>query len=140
MTCDEVRSFKVGEDVFLFNPSLLPAQVATPFVGLANLSSGGPAESIRDMSFFVVHSLSRVRLFVTPWTAALQASLSLTIAQSLLKLKSPESVMPSSHLILCHLLLLSPSIFPASGSFPLNRSSHKVVKVLELQLQPQSFQ
>ena len=139
MTCDEVRSFKVGEDVFLCNPSLLPAQMATPFVALANVSSGGPAESIRDRSFFVVHSLNRVQLFVTPWTAALQASLSLTISRSLLKLKSPESVMPSSHLILCHLLLLLPSIFPASGSFPLNRSSHQVVKVLELQLQPQSF-
>ena len=59
-----------------------------------------------------VQSLSRVRLFMTPWTAALQASLSITNSWSLLKLMSIESVMPSSHLILCGRLLLPPSIFP----------------------------
>ena len=59
----------------------------------------------------VVQSLSRVRLFVTPWTAALQVSLSFAISRSLLKLMSIESVMPSNHLILCRPLLL-PSIFP----------------------------
>ena len=66
--------------------------------------------------FSSVQSLSRVRLFVTPWTAACQAFLSITNPQSLLKLISTESVMPSNHLILCRPLLLSPS-FPASGSF-----------------------
>ena len=65
-----------------------------------------------------VQSLSRVRLFAAPWTAAHQASLSITNSQSLLKLMSVESVMPSKHLILCHPLLLLPSIFPASGAFP----------------------
>ena len=64
----------------------------------------------------IVQSLSRVRLFVTPWTAALQASLSFTISQSLLKLMSIESVMPFNHLVSCCPLLL-PSVFPASGSF-----------------------
>ena len=59
-----------------------------------------------------VQSLSRVRLFVTPWTAARQASLSITNSRSLLKLMSIESVMPSNHLILCHPLFLLPSIFP----------------------------
>ena len=59
-----------------------------------------------------VQSLSCFRLFATPWTAALQASLSFTISQSLLKLMSIESVMPSNHLILCCPLLLLPSIFP----------------------------
>ena len=59
-----------------------------------------------------VQLLSRVRLFVTPWTAACQASLSITNSQSLVKLMSIESVMPSNHLILCH-LLLPPSIFPS---------------------------
>ena len=54
-----------------------------------------------------------VRFFVTPWTAARQASLSITNAQSLLKLMSIESVMPSNHLILCHPLLLLSSIFPS---------------------------
>ena len=65
----------------------------------------------------VVQSLSRVRLFVTPWTAARQASLSFTISQSLLKLMSFESVMPSNHFILCHPLLLLPSIFPSLRVF-----------------------
>ena len=65
---------------------------------------------------FVVQLLSRVRCFVTPWTAAHQASLSFTISWSLLKLMSIESVMPSNHLILCHPLLL-PSIFPSIRFF-----------------------
>ena len=56
---------------------------------------------------------SRVRLFATPWTAARQASLSITSSQSLLKLMSVESVMPSTHLILCCPLLLPPSGFPS---------------------------
>ena len=59
-----------------------------------------------------VQSLSHVRLPATPWTAACQASLSITNSQSLLKLMSIESVMPSNHLILCHPLLLLSSIFP----------------------------
>ena len=63
-----------------------------------------------------VQSLSRVRLFATPWTAAGQASLSFTISQNLLKLISIESVMTSNHLILYHPLLL-PSIFPSIRVF-----------------------
>ena len=59
-----------------------------------------------------VQLLSRVQLFVTPWTAERQAFLSITNSQGLLKLMSIESVMPSKHLILCHPLLLLPSIFP----------------------------
>ena len=61
--------------------------------------------------------LSHVRLFVTPWTAARQASLSITNSQSLPKLMSTELVMPSNHLILCHPLLLLPSIFPSIRVF-----------------------
>ena len=64
-----------------------------------------------------VQSLSRVWLFVTPWTAAGQASLSITNSWSLLKLMSIESVMPSNHLILCHPLLLPPSVFPSIRVF-----------------------
>ena len=64
-----------------------------------------------------VPSLSRVWLFVTPWTTAHQASLSITNSQSLLKLMSIESVMPSNHLILCHPLLLQSSIFPSIRVF-----------------------
>ena len=66
----------------------------------------------------VVQSLSHVWLFVTPWTAACQASLSLTISWSLLKLMFIESVMSSNHLILCCPLLLLPSIFPSIRVFP----------------------
>ena len=62
--------------------------------------------------FSSVQSLSRAQLFVTPLTAACQASLSTTNSQSLFKLVSIKSVMPSNHLILCHSLLLLPSIFP----------------------------
>ena len=65
----------------------------------------------------VLQSLSHVQLFVTPWTAAHQASLSFTITQSLFKLMSIESVMPSNHLILCHPLLLLHSAFPSIRVF-----------------------
>ena len=71
-----------------------------------------------------VQSLSRVGLFVTPWTAALQTSLSITNSQSLFKLMSIESVMPSNHLILCPPLLL-PSIFPSIRVF-LNESTLRI--------------
>ena len=72
-----------------------------------------------------VQSLSHVRLFVTPWTAALQASLSITKCWSLLKLMSIELVMPSNHLILCHSLLLLLSIFPSIRVF----SSESVLRI-----------
>ena len=65
----------------------------------------------------VVQSLSCVPLFPTPWTAAHQASLSLTISWSLLKLTSIKLVMPSNHFILCRPLLLLPSIFPSIRVF-----------------------
>ena len=67
--------------------------------------------------FSSVQSLSSVRLFATPWTAAHQASLSITNSRRLLKLMSIKSVMPSNHLILCHPLLLPPSIFPSIRVF-----------------------
>ena len=88
-----------------------------------------------------VQSLSYVWLFVIPWTAARQASLSITNSQSLLKLISIKLVMPSNHLILCH--PYSSSTFNVSqnqGLFQWVGSSHQVAKVLELQLQSQSFQ
>ena len=68
-------------------------------------------------SFSSVQSLSRVRLFATPWTAALQASLSITNSRSLLQIMSIESVMPSNHLVFCRPLLLPPSIFPSIRVF-----------------------
>ena len=69
------------------------------------------------LQFSSVQSLSCVQLFATPWTAAHQASLSITSSQSLLKFMSNESVMPSNHLILCCPLLLLPSIFPSIRVF-----------------------
>ena len=69
------------------------------------------------IQFSSVQSLSHVRLFVTPWTAACQASLSITNSQSLFKLTSIESVMPSNHLILCRPLFFPPSIFPSIRIF-----------------------
>ena len=76
----------------------------------------GPQES-RDFLSQLVQSLSHVQLFVTPWTAACQASLSITNSQSSLRLTSIESEMPSSHLILCRPLLLLPSILPSIRGF-----------------------
>ena len=71
----------------------------------------------REKAHVVVQLLSCVRLFVTSWTTACQASLSFTISQSLFKLMSIESVMPSNHLILCGPLLVLPSIFPSTRVF-----------------------
>ena len=82
-----------------------------PSVSLSGLSSS-------------VHSLSHVRLFVTPWTAACQTSPSITNSQSLLKLISIRSLMPSNHLILCCPLLLPPSVFPTIRVFSNESALH----------------
>ena len=76
-------------------------------------------------TFSSVQSFSHVRLFATPWTAARQASLSITISQSSLKLTSIELVMPSSHLILCRPLLLLPPIPPSIRVFS-NESTRRM--------------
>ena len=97
-------------------------------------------ERSETIQFSSVQSLSCVRLFATPWTAAHQASMSFTISQSLLKLMSIESVMPPNHLILCPLLLLS-SIFPSFNvfiykvSFQWVSSYTKLIYQVELQRQ-----
>ena len=88
----------------------------------------------------VVQLLSHVLLFVTPWTAARQASLSFTISWTLLKLMSIQLVMLSNHLVLCDPLLLLPSILPSIRVFSNESVLHQVTKVLEFQLQHQSFQ
>ena len=79
---------------------------------VGNPGTSPPSTSI-SVQFSSVQSLRGVWLFVTPWTAACQASLSIANSQSLLKLMSIDSVMPSNHLILCCPLLLPPSIFPS---------------------------
>ena len=83
--------------------------------------------------FSSVQSVSDVHLFVTPFTAARQASLPITNSWSLLKLMSIELVMPMNHLILCLPLLLLPSIFPSIRVFSNDSALRMVAKVLELQ-------
>ena len=83
-------------------------------MGVLPESSGHLLSSVQ---FSSVQSLSRVRLLATPWTAACQASLSITNSRSLLKLTSIELVIPSNHLILCRPFLLPPSIFPSIRVF-----------------------
>ena len=90
---------------------LLPSKI-TPTVPRAKCDW-----RVRKTETRAVKSLSHIQLFATPWTAARQASLSITNSRSSLRLTSIESVMPSSHLILCCPLLLLPSIFPSIGLF-----------------------
>ena len=80
--------------------------------------------SLRSAQFSSVQSLSRVRLFATPWIAARQASLSITNSRSSLRLMSSKSVMPSSHLILCCPLLLLPPISPSIRVFSNESALH----------------
>ena len=76
------------------------------------------------MLFVVVQSLSHVQLFVTPWIATCQASLSFTTSWSLLKFMSIEPMTPSNHLILCHPFLLLPAIFPSIKAFSNESTLH----------------
>ena len=87
-----------------------------------------------------VQSLSHVRHLVTPWIAARQASLSITNSRSSLRLMFIKLVMQSSHLIFCHPLLILPHPSQHQGLLQWVNSSHEVAKVLEFQLQHQSFQ
>ena len=87
----------------------------------ATLPPSGNSASSHPLQFSSVQSLSRVWLFATPWIAARQASLSITNSSSSLRLTSIESVMPSSHLILCCPLLLLPPIPPNIKSFPMSQ-------------------
>ena len=84
---------------------------------LCNSMWGSVSDLLTRKLFAVVQSLSRVQLFATPWTAAHQAPLSSAVAQSLLKIMSIKLMMPSNHLILCHPLLLLPSVFPSIRIF-----------------------
>ena len=138
--------------------SLLPNFEPMPFLGLplhctyqykAFFSPGSECilsiptlvQGLFILPRLVVQLLSNARLFKTPWTATSQVSLSFTISQSLLKLMSIKVAMPSSHLILCCLLLPMPSIFlNIRVFFQWVGSLHQVTNVLELQLQYQPFQ
>ena len=102
-----IQTAHVAQYLFcsLLNPQLSGLEVSRYLMNI-----GWMNESVQ---FSSVQSLSRVQLFATPWTTACQPSLSITNSQSLLKLVSIESVMPSNHLILCRPLLLLPSMFPS---------------------------
>ena len=90
--------------------------------------------------FSSVQLLSGVRLFAIPWTAAHQASLFITNSQRFYKLLFIDSGTPSNPLLLCCSLFLQPSNFPRTGIFQWVSSSHQMTKLLEFQLQHQSFQ
>jgi len=90
-------------------------QTGLSLAGSHRISAGLKTSS--GCQFNSIQSLSHVRLFVTPWAAACQASLSFINSQSLLKLMSIKLVMPSNHLVLCHPLLLLPSMFPSIKVF-----------------------
>ena len=92
------------------------------------------------LNHVVVQLLSHVQLFAIPRTATHLASLSFTVFQSLLKIMSIELVMPFNHLTLYRPITSCPKSFPASGFFSISQSLHQVAKVLELQLQHQSYQ
>ena len=124
------------------------SRVTLPSPVVSACSDALPSDPEPDLANFLwmlsqfssVQPLSCVRLFVTPWTAACQASLSITNSQSLLKLMSIQLVISYNHLILCHPFLFLLQSFPASGSFPVSRFLNQVAKVLEFQLQHQTFQ
>ena len=116
-----VGSHALLQGIFLTqgsNPSLLPWQTSLPLA-----PPGGPIRwCIPSIMCSVQFSRSVIRLFATPWTAAHQASLSITNSRSLLRLMSIKSVMSSNHLILCHPLLLPPSIFPSINTLGFYKS------------------
>ena len=107
-SCVDVINFMHNSITFTLNPWIITVILGSHTFGEKFLC-------------ILVQSLSRAQLFATPRTAAGQACLSITSCQSLLRLMSIESVVPSSHLILCRPLLLLPQSFPASGSFQMNQ-------------------
>ena len=102
-------------------PNVTHPSLCFPFL-LSKISA--PMSCNFSSYFFVDQSLSRIQLFVTAQTAARQTSLSFTISWSLLKFMSIDLVMPSNHLILCHPLLLLPSIFPSIRVFSSESALH----------------
>ena len=116
-------------DVFWFNLDLVPVvifiEIRFLIPKLVNqLHKENCKKSLLALNLIKFNSIqliSHVQLFATPWIAACQASLSITSSRSSLRLTCIESVMPSSHLILCRPLLLLPPIPPASESFPMSQ-------------------
>ena len=105
--------------------------IGRSLMGLKYTEKIGKIQTVKELgyikyNFSSVQSLSHVRHFATLWTAARQVSLSITSSQSLLKLMCIQSVTPSNHLILCHPLLLRPSIFPSIRVFS-NESALRIM-------------
>ena len=114
LSCDDNKNCKIAAVSWAFSM----CQVCTDLTDLCSSSNFILPSQLNEGVFSSVQSLSCVQLFATPWTAAHQASLSITNSWSLLKLMPVESVMPSNYLILCCPLLLLPSIFPSIRVFP----------------------
>ena len=114
-----VFSYRILPDAVCLLNDLVCMNVESPLLGAPAhwFSVKFPFNKTLSHNISLVQSLSHVQLFATPWTTARQTSLTITNTQSLLKLMSIESVMPSNHLILCHPLLLLPSIFPSIRVF-----------------------
>ena len=127
-----IISFLLSSLVLLCSSFLLPSYISIYILKIMNFHL--------NTAVVVVQSPTHVQLFKIPWTAAPQASLSLTITHSLPKFTSMVSGMPSNHLILCCPLLLLPQSFLASGSFPMSWLFTPGGQRIELQLQHQSFQ
>ena len=114
LKCSVLRCWGGGSPSMAPRLECLPGNcnfTLSPAIYIPHVSGRG------SVQFSKVQSLSPVQLSVTPWTAARQASLSIPNSQSLLKLVSIESVIPSNHLILCRPLLLPPSVFPSIRVF-----------------------
>ena len=116
MFCIFIDSFHYSFFLLMFQDAFFHGFLSVTKVPLA-ICLGLGLLATNSLQFSSVQSLSRVQLFATPWITARQASLSITSSQSLPKLMSIESVMPSNHLILCCPLFLLPSIFPCNGVF-----------------------
>ena len=129
-----------GINYYCFSFSILPSFWAYGKVTLSlsvilnqcHVTRSGHLFLEKNITFSSVQSLSGVELFATPWTAACQASLSITNSQSLLKLMSIKSVMPSNHLILCLPLFFLPSIFPIIKVFSNKGTKDNLLNLLVL--------
>ena len=126
--------FLMEINVTLINVSLIAAYKDIHFFSSVDNIKDVIKDLVLLISVSSVQSLSHVQLFATPWITACQASLSITNSWSSLRFTSIESVMLSSHLILCCPLLLLPPVPPSISLFQWVNSSHEVAKVLEFQL------
>ena len=116
------QTIKNPQEFVLMHANISLQNVTMMMMMMMEKTGDGKSECRHSRNqFSSVQSLSRVQLFATPWTAACQASLSITNSQSLLRLMPIKSVMPSNHLIFCRPLLLPPSLFPSIRVFQMSQ-------------------